>query len=245
MKKAIPVLLLLSVLPMLFSSTKTSVINSGNTMTIKGFYEASDDNIMQFMVTTPDDGSNTPEQVLHAGILTTTQNAEVSTPVFDWIMEGNYNGTITLTFKFSPLQGYKNETHMYYIPDHVFVMSINPTVFLDTDGTEYSPQPATRTDSFYTGNTSNKSAVFDVKTHGNYPYPDLITEENDVQTVTPVTKEITLTYSGSVSDSAYPQGGFTGSWRRTGRCSLTIVSYEAVQGLIQYASTVQVEVSST
>jgi len=245
MKRTQILLLFLSVLSMLFaadsSDTRTSNINDGNTLTIRGFYEASDENIIQFMITEAESGA----QVLHAGVITTTQDAGAPADIFDWVLKGNYNGTVTLTFRFATLQGYKNEGLMYYIPRHEFVLSLNATRFY-TDSEYQNPDPSqTKADTFYSGNVADKAATFNLLSSGNYPYPDHVEVVDDQTVVTPVTKEITLTYTGNITDSNPPPGGITGYWVRSGTCSLEIFQYEAVQGIIQYTSTIQVEVGST
>ena len=93
MKRIIAILLFLSMLSVLSaadsSDTRTSNINEGNTLIIRGFYEANDENIIQFMITEAESGA----QVLHAGVITTTQDAGAPADIFDWVLKGNYNGT--------------------------------------------------------------------------------------------------------------------------------------------------------
>lgn len=193
---------------------------------IKGFYSLSNSNVYNFRVNLSD---NSGDQVFHAGVVTSTQEAGNAVEIFNWTLDGNSNKTITLSFTITPLQGYLDSTGLYYIPNHRFDMYQNATVTYDgANGGNIEDPP--KSDSFYEGNSA-KSAVFDVMTDGSYPYPGVYQDAPY--------DSVTITYSGTVANNNAKK------WVRSGSCKLTVSQYASTAGIYQYISYIKVVLSVT
>ena len=190
---------------------------------IKGYYSLSNTDVYDFKVWL----SGGVEQVFHAGVVTTDQDAGSAVEIFTWTMEGNSNKTITLSFKITPLQGYIESGETYYIPKHRFDFYQNPTVTYDGPqggNVENPPKP----DPFYVG-SDPQTADFPYKRNGSYPYPQEYQEA--------AYKSVTIVYSGSVT------GNNSKKWSRSGFCKLTVSEYEQSAGIYQYISYITVELT--
>ena len=221
MRKALNVILLLLSLALVHAETLPS-----EDFVIKGFYSLSNNNVYNFRINLSD---NSGAQVFHAGVVTSTQEAGNATEIFNWTLDGNSNKTITLSFTITPLQGYLDETGLYYIPNHRFDFYQNATVTYDgSNGGNVENPP--KSDSFYEEDVV-KSAVFDVMTSGSYPYPD------EYQSAP--YDSVTITYSGTVANNNAKK------WVRSGKCKLTVSEYATTAGIYQYISYIKVVLSVT
>ena len=154
MKKVLIVILLLISFN-LFASETTGYVH------INGYFEEQESAVI-FKVWEGNSSSES-DRIYHAGDMTVSGDPILSErTIFNWLLSGNKNMTVNLTFTITPLQAFSNGT--YYIPKHTVkmydgVLTKTHEFAVSTTGT--SPYPNYRQSNSGAGAFIVNSAVFD------------------------------------------------------------------------------------
>lgn len=152
--KKILALILLFISFSLFATSTTGYVH------INGYYEEQESSVI-FKVW-KEDHSIEVDRIYHAGDIYTTGDPTLGEEtIFNWILYGNKNMTVNLTFTITPLQAFSNGT--YYIPKHTVKMYdgvLTKTHDFATSTTGTSPYPNYRQSNSGTGVFIVNSAVF-------------------------------------------------------------------------------------
>lgn len=152
--KKILALILLFISFSLFATSTTGYVQ------INGYYEEQESSVI-FKVW-KEDHSTEADRIYHAGDIYTTGDPTLGEEtIFNWILSGNKNMIVNLTFTITPLQAFSNGT--YYIPKHTVKMYdgvLTKTHDFATSTTGTSPYPNYRQSNSGSGVYIINSAVF-------------------------------------------------------------------------------------
>ena len=246
MRRTLTVIVLLILVVLAVFADESQPARKTGSLTLYGYYykrQADESHTVVLSVREIPQGQGQGAKIYHTGQVLATQSLGNKSDVFSWVLQGNFNANLSISFTISALQAYTNDT--YFVPQHTYYAKLADPTSFETENSNGGSLTVDLSSTISNSTPDSDGYItldpFSHEVFGTSPYPDddyLKRVKVDNEWIVIDHTERTIKYNGNLAPDTDKQYWFVG-----GTFALNVTSANQSAGVFNYTSNITVEVT--